>query len=396
MISVDIVRPQAALDAPWRDLEPFARNAFQHPAALRAASESLLATIYVLLAWDISLEPARLVGFWALQAKQLLIWPYLDGSAFSYALMSLPMLHPDHAAKVMPAFLGAIAKDRALPNTILLRDLDAAGPEFLAFRNAVAGHSQVELRSDQRPIAMREAGLKRSGSTRKKLKQDWNRLAAAGLLEVENSREPGAVRAAFEDFLALEAKSWKGSNGTALLNDHRDAAFGRRMVGDLADVGKASVALLKLAGRPIAAQVLIYSANTAYTWKTSYDPAHAKHSPGTLLIDRISTELLDSGEVELMDSCARGDSFMAQLWSGRKPMVDIVTSAKPGFSASFLPLSLYFRGREATKGLRDRFLGGRFVRKGQARSALTPSEALSSPSASPGSSSPRPTADRSV
>lgn len=396
MISVDIVRPQAALDAPWRDLEPYARNAFQHPAALKAASEALLATIYVLLAWDIGAEPAKLVGLWALQAKQLLLWPYLDGNAFSYALMSLPVLNPDYAAKVMPAFVGAIAKHPTLPKTILLRDLDAAGPEFSAVQQALVRHRQVQLRSDQRPIAMREAGLKRSGSTRKKLKQDWNRLAAAGALKVENSRDPEAVRAAFEDFLALEAKSWKGSNGTALLSDHRDAAFGRRMVGDLADIGKASVALLKLDGRAIAAQVLIYSASAAYTWKTSYDPELGKHSPGMLLIDRVSTQLLDSGEVELMDSCARGDSFMAQLWTGRKPMVDVIASAKPGFAPSFLPIAAYFRGREAAKSLRARLVGRHQAQGGKAGPPLTPPEARQSPSASPEASSPRPTAGRSA
>lgn len=396
MISVDIVTPEAALDAPWRDLEPYARNPFQHPVALKAAGDTLLATIYVLLAWDMSVEPAKLIGFWALQAKQLLLWSYLDASAFSYALMSLPVLHPDRAAQVMPAFLDAIGKERAVSKTILLRDLDAAGPEFSALERAFGGRMQTTLRADQRPIATREAGLKRSGSTRKKLKQDWNRLAATGVLEVENSRDPQAVRAALEDFLMLEAKSWKGSSGTALLSNPKDAIFARRLIGDLADIGKASVALLRLDGRSIAAQVLVYGARGAYTWKTSYDPAQSKHSPGMLLIDRIGNELLESGEVDVMDSCARGDSFMAQLWSGRKPMVDLVASAKPGFSASFLPIGLYFRGREAAKTLRDRFAGRGQVRKGKAPPTLSRNVAPTSPSTPLAAASPKPTAGHSA
>jgi hypothetical protein len=117
--------------------------------------------------------------------------------------------------------------------------------------------------------------------------------------------------------------------------------------------GDASVALLKLDGRPIAAQVLLYQGRTAYTWKTSYDPEFGKYSPGSLLVDKVSMDLIDQGIVDAIDSCARGDGFMAQLWSARKPMVDMVASAAPGWSPGFVVVSSYFRAREGLKALRD-------------------------------------------
>ena len=46
-----------------------------------------------------------------------------------------------------------------------------------------------------RPFATRDFGVKRSGSTRKKLRQDWNRLSALGAVDVVNDRTPEAVRA---------------------------------------------------------------------------------------------------------------------------------------------------------------------------------------------------------
>ena len=115
MISVTVARPDAALDAHWEALRPFAHNAFMDPAALRAAGNAMFAVIYVLLAWEVGAEPAKLVGMWALQAKQLFLWPFLDGLPFNYAFLSTPVLHPDYAEDTMPALLAAVAANRKLP-----------------------------------------------------------------------------------------------------------------------------------------------------------------------------------------------------------------------------------------------------------------------------------------
>lgn len=354
MITVTVGRPDKALDAHWEALSPFAHNAFMDPAALRAAGEALFAAVYVLLAWELSTEPARLVGMWALQAKHLLFWPFLEALPFRYASLSTPVLHPDYAEEVVPAFLAAIAANRTLPDTLVLKDLDAEGREFSALQIAAAAHPRVELRTDQRPIATRVAGIKRTGSTRRKLKQDWNRLAGEGALAVANISDPQAIAPAFEAFLAMEANGWKGGKGTALLSLTGHADFGRRLVAGLAAAGNASVALLTLDGRPVAAQVLLYCGKTAYTWKTSYDPAFARYSPGTLLVDRIATDLLDSGTAEVIDSCSLGEGFMAQLWTARKPMVDLVICARPARTLSFRVVSGYLRLREELKRLRKR------------------------------------------
>src|SRR5688572_5950923 len=198
MISVTIGKPDAALEAHWGDLAPFAHNVFMHPTAMRAASETMIAVVYVLLAWDIGVEPNRLVGLWAVQGKHVLFWPFLETLPFNYAFLATPVMHPDYAEEVMPAFLAAIAREPKLSSTLVFRDLDAQGREHSAITEALAGHPQATLRTDQRPIATREAGLKRSGSTRKKLRQDWNKLGATGAVEVVNIRDPNLVGAALE------------------------------------------------------------------------------------------------------------------------------------------------------------------------------------------------------
>src|ERR1044072_3075389 len=129
---------------------------------------------------------------------------------------------------------------------------------------------------------------------------------------------------AFATFLTLEAGSWKGAQGTALLCDSHDAAFVRRLVGGLGQQGKASVALLRIDGRAIAAQVLMYCGSTAYTWKTAFDAEYARYSPGALLIDKITDELFAGTEIDAIDSCTTEESFMGQLWAGRRKMVDVL------------------------------------------------------------------------
>ncbi len=83
------------------------------------------------------------------------------------------------------------------------------------------------------------------------------------------------MRAAFETFLTMELKSWKGSNGTALLSDEDDAEFTRQLIANLAAHRAASVAMLRVDGRAIAAQVLLYSGDMAYTWKIAFDAEYA-------------------------------------------------------------------------------------------------------------------------
>jgi Acetyltransferase (GNAT) domain len=162
------------------------------------------------------------------------------------------------------------------------------------------------------------------------------------------------VHHAFEVFLTLEAGSWKGAHGTALLNDAKDAAFARRLIGDLAEQGNASVALLRIDGRAIAAQVLLYCGTMAYTWKTAFDAEYAKFSPGALLVDKVAEELFSAHGITSIESCSPEKSFMAQLWSGRRATVDLLVDVGARRSFNFALAALAERAFTQMKHLRDR------------------------------------------
>ena len=357
-IEVTIASPGEGTAAQRDDLDPRAHpNVFVHPAALAAVAETGFAKLRLLLAWDKSIAPARLVGWWALQERTIapLLPAVLIAPAYDYAFLSCPVVDRTCMADVIPAFLDAVRDDPRLPNVIRLNYLDGEGDTYRVMVEAVAarGEEPMTLSLRGRPFASRDCGQKLLGSTRKKLRQDWNRLSAQGAVDILNDRAPQAVETAFETFLAMEAKSWKGEQGTALLSRRKHAGFARALIRNLAAKASASVALLCLDGHPIAAQVLLYCGPIAYTWKTAFDVEYAKYSPGALLVDKLTEQLFASGTIEAIDSCSPEGGFMNQLWSGRRTTIDLLVNVQARRSPSFALAVMIERGYRELKRQRD-------------------------------------------
>ena len=357
-IEVEIGAPGAEIAGQWDALAARAAvNVFMSPVALNAASATKFAKVHVLRAWDRS-EPRQLVGLWAFEERGLFpLWPaFMAAPPYDYAFVSTPVVDPAVMDDVIAAFFDAIERDPALPNVIRLKFLDAESEAYRAIQRALSRRASrtLALSERERPFLAGESEMKRSGSTRKKLRQDWNRLSALGSADVVNDRTSVAVHDAFEVFLALEAGSWKGAHGTALLSDAKDAAFARRLISDLAAQGNASVALLRVDGRAIAAQVLLYCGTMAYTWKTAFDAEYAKYSPGALLVDKVTEDLFAARGVTAIESCSPEKGFMAQLWSGRRATVDLLVDVGARRSLNFALAAAGERGYAQLKDWRDR------------------------------------------
>jgi CelD/BcsL family acetyltransferase involved in cellulose biosynthesis len=358
MISVVISVPDAVLIEHFEELRQRASaNVFLHPAALCAAAVLGFAQIRVLMAW-LEGPTRRLVGFWALRERRVApFWRYLAAPPYDYAFVSSPLIDPQYRDAVWPAFFDAIARERSLPNVLKLKLLDAGDAAHAPMMAALqARHAPMLTLSERtRPFLNGPSERKRSGSTAKKLRQDWNRLSALGHIDIANDLSPEGARGAFEIFLRLELQSWKGRNGTALLSHDEDAAFTRSLISELGARGGASVALLRVDGRAIAAQVLLYSGTMAYTWKTAFDSEFAKFSPGALLVDKVSDELFASG-IKTIESCSTEGSFMEHLWAGRRAttdlLVDVGAVRSMGFVAAAFSERAYAFARETRNRLR--------------------------------------------
>jgi CelD/BcsL family acetyltransferase involved in cellulose biosynthesis len=357
-ILINICASPPSIAEQWNALTRRApANVFMHPAALAAAHETKFAKLHLLLAWDQSVSPPDLVGAWALQERNITpLGPtFLAAPPYDYAFVSNPVVDRACMDEVIPAFLDAIARESVLPKTLRLKYLDSECETYAAMLRALNARASPHLTLSERarPFVSREFGLKNSGSTRKKLRQDWNRLAALGAVDIVNDRTPAAVRDAFEVFLAMEAESWKGARGTALLSNDEDATFVRRMIGDLAAQENASVALLRVERKPVAAQVLLYCGSTAYTWKTAFNAEFGRFSPGALLVDKITEQLFAMTTIEAIESCSPDGSFMAQLWAGRRATVDLLVDVGPRRSLGFAMAAIGERGYAQLRRLRN-------------------------------------------
>jgi hypothetical protein len=376
MISVTVCQPGFDLGTDWDDLLSRAQpNVFMSPAALEAAAATMFSKVHMLLAWDQGVRPQRLVGLWALQARRMLpIWPpILDALPFEYAFLSSPVIDPHFAAKVMTAFLNTIAEAPDLPRVVALKSFDGEAASYQPLLRAIEarGGRALTLKTENRPVIWRDSEIKLSSERRKKIRQSWKRLAAVGQAEIVFLSEPSAIAEAFETFLQLEFRSWKGEAGTALLCDAEDAAFVRRLIGDLAARRQAMIEILQVDGRSIAIQILLFSGNMAYTWKTTFDPDFAKYSPGVMLIDKLTEELFATTNIAGIDSCSVEGSYMAQMWSARRTMIDMLVDTGPGPSLGFLIEAGRQLGRERLKGLRDRLRAGFHTARGR-KHVLTP------------------------
>ena len=314
-LHVEIREPDEDLAPDWHALVGRAPgNVFVDPVGLKAVRDSGFAQPLVLLAWDRSASPARLVGLMALRTQRTpgLLSQHLCSLPHDHAFISSPVIDPAYADDVVPAFFAEIARRPDLPKVIRLEYLDGGEPSYTAILAALPGRTTQTLVLGQRDRAFvtRTSGVKRSGSTRKKLRQDWNRLSATGTVDVVNERGVQAVRDALEFFLALEAASWKGAKGTAFLSSPRETAFVRPFVTALAAAGNASIALLRVDGTPIAAQVIFYAGAKAFTWKTAFDAAYGRFSPGVLLVDKVAEMLFENEGIAAIESCSPEGGFM--------------------------------------------------------------------------------------
>ncbi|WP_229196459.1 hypothetical protein [Bradyrhizobium acaciae] len=158
-----------------------------------AAAEPGFAKIHVLIAWDEEVKPRCPVGFWALCERRILPTApaFLEAIPYNYAFTSNAVVDSARADEVAAAFFDVIRHDPHLPKIVKLRSFEADPVVYPAMLRQLEGQGRYrELVRVERPFADSCSGIKKSGSTRKKLRQDWNRLSATGKVEIVNRRRP--------------------------------------------------------------------------------------------------------------------------------------------------------------------------------------------------------------
>lgn len=178
---------------------------------------------------------------------------------------------------------------------------------------------RAQLASDLAPEDYFEQSL--PNKKRKELRRQMRRLSEIGELQIERVGSAEDISIWADRFLALEAASWKGREGTALANDPASARFFRESLTGAARLDRVEGLSLLLDGEPIAMLATFLTPPGAFSFKTTFDERFARFSPGVLL-QKENLALLARGDIAWCDSCAAPDHPMIDhFWREQRAVV---------------------------------------------------------------------------
>jgi CelD/BcsL family acetyltransferase involved in cellulose biosynthesis len=353
----------------WRDLagqalEPnvFLEPAFALAAALHLPNEQVSALVVYEGERMVGLLPGRVE--WLSRGRAVatfVAWTH------PFAPLSTPLIDRELAGDVIGALLDCLREIPGAPRAALFPLLPAEGPvaglivELLQQNQRAPSRLNPHARAALLPgqDEKTEAESEPSEPSPKKLKElrrQHRRLSEEGALTHEIARDANAVDAALAGYLAVEAAGWKGRSGTAASSDSSTARFLARAVTSLASEGKARIDRLKLNGGTIASTITLFSGDRAWFWKTAYDEAFARYSPGVQLARDLTDSLRADTAIKLVDSCAVADhSMIDHLWSGRIAMVDLLVplAGRPAMAIAVASEQLRRAVKRPLKALRS-------------------------------------------
>lgn len=120
------------------------------------------------------------------------------------------------------------------------------------------------------------------------LRRAYKRAEAEGALSADFQRpSPAELDIPLEMALDIEARSWKGDSGSAILTHPDLHGFFRDMLSGYARDGQVLIAFLKLGTTPIAMQICLLVHERLWLLKIGYDQAYRRVSPGLILMNEV-------------------------------------------------------------------------------------------------------------
>lgn len=255
-----------------------------------------------------------------LPLKTLSLWKH------KYCYLCTPLIHKDYAHQCLNAFFEWLAEGDHRAPLAEFGYVPGEGPfhqllvECINERAAFSFTVEAFTRAMFRPNASAEAYLANAlpGIKRKEFRRQENRLADKGRLEYAELKEADQLESWVEEFLALEAVSWKGQEGRALVSRPEDRAFFVEVAREAFRRDRLMMLALRVGGVPVAHKCNFIAGRGSFAFKIAYEDSYAKFSPGVLLeMDNIR-RLHARADIDWMDSCANADNSMInRLWTDR-------------------------------------------------------------------------------
>jgi CelD/BcsL family acetyltransferase involved in cellulose biosynthesis len=320
----------AAFAEAWADLarRSIESNIFFEPEFALPALAHLDAgqSVRVVCVWDSGTNPRQLVAVLPLALPLLSLRGMCRAWVHKQAVLGTPLLDRTCARAALEAMFTAIGRRYPYLAVLLLPQIPTAGPTF-ALLEAFATQRQRRLTlfgAHERAVLRRPFEDPLSSGAASELRRHRRRLAETGRSTYRSRRDRWGVVEGMEEFLAFEARGWKGRNKSALVSAPATAAFARHLAQTLGQAGKLHVDSLEFGGQPVAMGVVLQSGAYAYFWKIAYDEAQAGRSPGVLFTQDLTRQQIADSNLTATDSCAIPDHPMInRLWPDRMALADV-------------------------------------------------------------------------
>ena len=334
----DPLDPNPDLVAAWDRLaseatepNPFAESWFMLPG-LRLFDAGQRARLFALwrteneLAGIIALAPSNRYGRFPVLHSENWVHPN--------CFLGTPLVLPGWEEAFWRALLAALDTDRLAHPLLYLVGLVEDGPVYEGLKIAAAteGRGCDIVLSESRAMVRTRLNAQEywdqnvRGKKRKELRRQFARLAELGRLRFERLGVADDVDAWVARFLSLERTGWKGEEGSALGSDIRTSGFFRDVLEGAHQRGQLDGLTLWLDDKPIAMLCHFISGKGGFSFKTAYDEAYARYSPG-VLIQRENLELLGARGLDWIDSCAaQNHSMINSLWAERRTIVRVAVA----------------------------------------------------------------------
>jgi CelD/BcsL family acetyltransferase involved in cellulose biosynthesis len=205
-----------------------------------------------------------------------------------------------------------------LRTPVVLHRLPSDSPSIQTLKQAFRPFGFVLTRdtSPHAVIQLDEEWTKPEGRLSSRRASDLRRARrrAEGEVEVDLlTPEPAEVEELLDEAFAIEARSWKGREGTALAMDAERGAFFRRFSALAAERGELRLAFLRFGDRRVAMQLGVQWDSRLWLLKIGHDDDVKRCSPGMLLM------------LEVVRAAAAEGLAAVQLLGGVEPWTSMWT-----------------------------------------------------------------------
>ncbi len=231
---------------------------------------------------------------------------------------------PEALAGLAAALLGTGSSLRLGP----LADADPlrAGVREQAARRRHIVMERPMLRSpyldipDDGPLAALSRGM------RKEIGRGRRRLQELGEVRLEIARTPEEAGPALRDLLDIEARGWKGEDGTAISSRPETLAFYTAVTRWAAETGRLRLGVLRVDGRAAAAELDLAEGSSVFSLKAGFDPHFARQGPGHVLVAELLEALRHEG-VRRYEMLGDDDAYKMRWTDTVREMVEVATFA---------------------------------------------------------------------